>query len=100
MRQKKDDSLELREKCQEAESIFRRLEDELRPLKNELEKLFRDAIATTNGCNPQSKGFRVFNNAFEKLPDTIEKIDEELKIAQAKVFCMAKNDDSENVRKI
>ena len=97
LRQKQNDSQELRDRCDDAERTFKALEEELRPLKNEVEKLYKEALATTNGLSPQDKGFKPFNNAFEKLPPTIEEIEEDLRTSQAKVFCMTKNDDSENV---
>lgn len=98
LRQSNNDSQELRDKCDEAERIFKSLEEELRPLKNEVENLYKQALESTNKISPQDKRFKTFNTAFEKLPNTIDEIDEDLRTAQAKVFCMGKNDDSENVR--
>lgn len=97
LRQYQNDSQELRDKCDNAERIFKNLEEELRPLKNEVENLYKQALESTNKINPQDKRFQKFNTVFEKLPNSIEEIDEELRTAQAKVFCMGKNDDSENV---
>ncbi|XP_051166122.1 structural maintenance of chromosomes protein 5 [Leptopilina boulardi] len=99
LRQYQNDSQELRDKCDNAERIFKNLEEELRPLKNEVENLYKQALESTNKINPQDKRFQKFNTVFEKLPNSIEEIDEELRTAQAKVFCMGKNDDSENILK-
>lgn len=99
LRQCKNDSQELRDKCESAERIFKHYEDELRPLKNEVENLYKEALESTNNINPQDKRFRTFNTAFEKLPNSIDEIEEELRTANAKVFCMGKNDDSDNILK-
>lgn len=94
---KENDAEELKDKFVEAERIFKQHEEDFQPLKREAERLYKEALTTTDNLNPQDKEFKVFNKAFEKLPATIPEINNELHIAQAKVFCMAKNLDVETV---
>ncbi|XP_011880783.1 PREDICTED: structural maintenance of chromosomes protein 5 [Vollenhovia emeryi] len=94
---KENDVEELKEKFAKAERIFKRHDEEFQPLKREAERLYNEAKATTDNLNPQDDAFKAFNKAFEKLPATIGEINNELNVAQAKVFCMAKNVDAENI---
>lgn len=94
---KENDAVELKDKFVTAERIFKQHEEEFQPLKREAERLYKEALASTDNLNPQDNAFKSLNKAFEKLPATINGINHELNIAQAKVFCMAKNVDAENV---
>lgn len=94
---KEDAVTELKDQYKEAQRVFELYDAEFQPLKREAENLYNEALKTTNGINPQSPAFRSLNKAFEKLPATINDINNELEIANAKVFCMAKNVDAENV---
>lgn len=94
---KENDVEELKDKFIKAEKIFKQHDEEFQPLKKEAERLYNEALLSTNSINPQDDAFKPFNKAFEKLPATIAEINNELNIAQAKVFCMAKNVDTENV---
>jgi len=94
----KEDEVEiLKEKFISAETIFKKHDEEFQPLKKETERLYNEALISTDHLNPQDDAFKPLNKAFEKLPSTIAEINNELNIAQAKVFCMAKNVDAENV---
>ncbi|KOC65567.1 Structural maintenance of chromosomes protein 5 [Habropoda laboriosa] len=97
LRIKINDSQDLREKLKAAEGKVKQLSQELQPMKTEVQKMYNEALETTNGINPSEKGFEPINKVFIKLPPTIEEINNELNIAQAKVFCMANNVDGENV---
>lgn len=88
---------DLKDKFKIAERLFKRHDEEFQPLKKEAERLYNDALATTDNISPQNDAFKPFNKAFEKLPATIAEINNELNVAQAKVFCMAKNVDAENI---
>ncbi|XP_012530407.1 structural maintenance of chromosomes protein 5 [Monomorium pharaonis] len=88
---------ELKDKFLTAERIFKQHDEEYQPLRRETERLYNEALVLTSNLNPQDKAFKLFNKAFEKLPATIAEINNELNVAQAKVFCMAKNVDAENI---
>lgn len=92
-----NEAVELNDKFITAERIFKQHDEEFQPLKKETERLYNEALISTDNLNPQDDAFKVFNKAFEKLPATILEINNELNIAHAKVFCMAKNVDTENV---
>ncbi|KAG5329555.1 SMC5 protein, partial [Acromyrmex charruanus] len=94
---KETEADELKDKFITAERIFKRHDEEFQPLKKEAERLYKEALTSTNNLNPQDDMFKAFNKAFEKLPATIAEINNELNIAQAKVFCMAQNVDAENI---
>ncbi|KAG5343223.1 SMC5 protein, partial [Acromyrmex heyeri] len=94
---KETEADELKDKFITAEKIFKRHDEEFQPLKKEAERLYKEALTSTNNLNPQDDMFKAFNKAFEKLPATIAEINNELNIAQAKVFCMAQNVDAENI---
>ncbi|KAL0107255.1 hypothetical protein PUN28_015650 [Cardiocondyla obscurior] len=88
---------ELKDKFATAEKMFKQHDNEFQPLKKEAERLYSEALLSTNNLSPQDDAFKPLNKAFEKLPATINEINNELTVAQAKVFCMAKNMDTENV---
>ncbi|XP_024935693.1 structural maintenance of chromosomes protein 5 [Cephus cinctus] len=88
---------ELRNKFQAVEQEFKALDKELMPLRDETKRLLEAALETTNGVGPQDAKFRQINNTFENLPATIDEINEELRIAQGKVYCLANNIDGESV---
>lgn len=92
--------VELKDKFKEAERIFKQFDQDYQPLKKEAERLYNEALSTTNNTSPQQNAFKSYNKAFEKLPATIAEINNELHVAQAKVFCLAKNVDAENVSSI
>lgn len=94
---KENDAEELKDTFATAERIFKQHDEEFQILKKEAERLYNEALISTNNLNPQDDAFKTFNKAFEKLPATIAEINNELNIAQAKIFCMAKNVDTENV---
>lgn len=94
---KENDAEELKDKFTKAERTFKQHDEEFQPLKREAERLYNEALASTDHLSPQDEAFITMNKAFEKLPATIAEINNELNIAQAKVFCMAKNMDTENV---
>ncbi|XP_012059137.1 PREDICTED: structural maintenance of chromosomes protein 5 [Atta cephalotes] len=94
---KETEADELKDKFITAEKIFKEHDEEFQPLKKEAETLYKEALTSTNNLSPQDDAFKVFNKAFEKLPATIAEINNELNIAQAKVFCMAQNVDAENI---
>lgn len=94
---KETEADELKNKFITAEKIFKEHDEEFQPLKKEAETLYKEALTSTNNLSPQDDAFKAFNKAFEKLPATIAEINNELNIAQAKVFCMAQNVDAENV---
>ncbi|XP_071634268.1 structural maintenance of chromosomes protein 5 [Temnothorax longispinosus] len=94
---KENDAEELKDKFTKAERTFKQCDEEYQPLRREAERLYKEALATTKNLSPQNKEFKIYNKAFEKLPVTIAEINNELNTAQAKVFCMAKNVDTENI---
>jgi len=94
---KENEAEELKDNFISAERIFKKHDEEFQPLKKEAERLYNEALISTDHLNPQDDAFKPLNKAFEKLPSTIAEINNELNIAQAKVFCMAKNVDAENV---
>lgn len=94
---KEDEIEELKDKFAKAERIFKQYDEEFQPKKREAERLYREALISTNHLSPQDDAFELFNKAFKKLPKTINEINKELNVAKAKVFCMAKNVDTENV---
>lgn len=94
---KENDAAELNDKYKEAEKLYKQHDEEFQPLKRDAENLYNEALQTTNNISPQNPAFKTLNKLFEKLPATISDINNELDIAQAKVFCMAKNVDAENV---
>lgn len=87
----------LREKLNEVDSKLRQLSTEVLPLKKGVQRMYDEALQTTNGISPTDEAFGPINKAFNKLPPTIEEINNELNVAQAKVFCMGNNIDGENV---
>ncbi|CAK9812836.1 Structural maintenance of chromosomes protein 5 [Anthophora plagiata] len=97
LRIKINESQELREKLKESEDKVKQLSQELQSMKIEVQKMYREALETTNGINPSENAFQPINKIFNKLPPTIEEINNELNIAQAKVFCMGNNIDGENI---
>lgn len=97
LRVKINDSQDLREKLKVAEDKVKQLISELHPLRKEVERIYNEALETTDGISPQDDAFAAINKIFNKLPPTIEEINNELNIAQAKVFCMGNNIDGENV---
>jgi len=98
---KESDVEELKDKFADAERAFKQYDEDplngFQPLKRETERLYNEALKTTDNINPQDNAFKSYNKVFEKLPATIAEINNELNIAQAKVFCLAKNVDAENV---
>lgn len=94
---KENDVEELKDKFTTAERTFKKHDEEFQPLKREAEKLYNEALTSTNNISPQDDAFKALNKAFEKLPATVAEINNELNTAQAKVFCMAKNLDAETV---
>ncbi|XP_071557366.1 structural maintenance of chromosomes protein 5 [Temnothorax nylanderi] len=94
---KENDAEELKDTFTRAERTFKQYDEEFQPLKRETERLYKEALTSTNNLNPQDDDFKTYNKAFEKLPATIAEINNELNTAQAKVFCMAKNVDTENI---
>lgn len=97
LRVKINDSQDLREKLKVAEDKIKQFISELQPLRKEVERIYNEALETTDGISPQDDAFAAINKVFNKLPPTIEEINNELNIAQAKVFCMGNNIDGENV---
>ncbi|KYQ56942.1 Structural maintenance of chromosomes protein 5 [Trachymyrmex zeteki] len=94
---KENEAEELKDKFIIAERVFKRHDEEFQPLKKEAERLYKEALTSTDNMSPQDDAFKAFNKAFEKLPATIAEINNELNVAQAKVFCMAQNVDAENI---
>lgn len=94
---KENEAAELQDMLTNAERTFKQYDEEFQSLKREAERLYNEALASTNNINPKDNAFKPLNKAFEKLPATINEINKELNIAQAKVFCLAKNIDAENV---
>ncbi|XP_076647779.1 structural maintenance of chromosomes 5 [Halictus rubicundus] len=94
---KMNESQDQRDNLKAAEENVRQLSIEMQPMKNEVQKMYNDALETTNGINPSDASFAPINKVFSKLPPTIEEINNELNIAQAKVFCMTNNMDGESV---
>ncbi|XP_015433616.1 PREDICTED: structural maintenance of chromosomes protein 5 [Dufourea novaeangliae] len=92
-----NESQDQRDKLKAAEDKVRKLNSEMQPTKNEVQRMYNEALKTTNGINPSDEAFAPINKVFNKLPPTIEEINNELNIAQAKVFCMGNNIDGENV---
>ncbi|XP_046478425.1 structural maintenance of chromosomes protein 5 isoform X1 [Neodiprion pinetum] len=88
---------EMKERCAAAERTVRKCEMELQPLRTEASRLREAAKVMTNGLEPQNKDFAKLNKAFSKLPNNIEDINDELKVSQAKVFCLGNNADGDNV---
>ncbi|XP_076630120.1 structural maintenance of chromosomes 5 isoform X2 [Colletes latitarsis] len=97
LRLKVNESQDLREKFKAAEDKVRRLTSEMQSMKNEVQRMYDDALETTNGISPSEKAFAPINKVFNKLPPTLEEINKELNIAQAKVFCMGHDTDGENI---
>lgn len=97
LRVKINNSQDLRERLKEAEDKVKQLGQELQPLKYEVQRIFNQALQTTNGISASDSAFAPIKKIFNKLPPTIEEINNELNIAQAKMFCMGNNIDGENV---
>ena len=87
----------MRDKLKVEEEKVRQISLELNPMKNETERVYNEALQTTNGISPTDEGFASLDKIFNKLPPTIEELNNELNIAQAKVFCMGNNIDGENI---
>ncbi|XP_033330198.2 structural maintenance of chromosomes 5 isoform X2 [Megalopta genalis] len=94
---KVNESQDQRDNLKEAQENVRQLGIEMQPMKNEVQKMYKEALETTNNISPSDDAFAPINRIFSKLPPTIEEINNELNIAQAKVFCMGNNMDGENV---
>ncbi|KAK2582225.1 hypothetical protein KPH14_004573 [Odynerus spinipes] len=94
---KENRTLFLKEKLTVAEQQFEEIELEYKPLKQEALKAYNEAKDLTNGLSPQDNEFKPINNAFSKLPLTIEEIDKEIAVAQTKIFCMRQDIDAENI---
>lgn len=92
-----NDSLDLKNQLDEAERKFKELDRELQPLKQQTEKLYTAALESTGGVGINDPSAKSIKTAFSKLPATIPEINEELQTATAKIYCMSKNDDGENV---
>lgn len=89
---------EMMERRSKAERTVRNYDNDLQPLKAEAKRMLEEALVMTNGLGPDDKkGFEKLNKQFSKLPATIEEINDELKTAQAKVFCMGNAPDGDNV---
>lgn len=88
---------ELRDKLKEVEEKLRHISLEVQPLKNGVQRMYNEALETTDGISPTDEAFAPINKIFNKLPPTIEEINNELNVAQAKVFCMENNVDGENI---
>ena len=97
LRMKINDSQDLRDKLKVSEDKVKQLSSDMHPMKNEVQRMYNEALQTTNGIHPGEDLFAPINKIFNKLPPTIDEIDNELNIAQAKVFCMGKNVDGENI---
>nr|XP_003704386.1 PREDICTED: structural maintenance of chromosomes protein 5 [Megachile rotundata] len=97
LRMKVNDSQDLRDKLKVAEDKVRQITSEMQPMKNEIQRLYKEALETTNGISPTDEAFAPINKIFNKLPLTVEEINNELNIAQAKVFCMGNNMDGESI---
>lgn len=97
LRTKINDSQDLRDKLKVAEDKVRQISLELSPMKNETQRIYNEALQTTNGISPTDEAFAALDKIFNKLPPTIEELNNELNIAQAKVFCMENNVDGEYV---
>ncbi|XP_017884045.1 structural maintenance of chromosomes protein 5 [Ceratina calcarata] len=97
LRVKGNELQDMRGKLKEAEDYVRRLSQEAQPMKSEAERLYKDALETTHNITPSDKAFEQINKIFTKLPPTIEEINKELNIAQAKVFCLGNSGDGENI---
>ncbi|CAL7950406.1 unnamed protein product [Xylocopa violacea] len=97
LRAKINDSQDLRDKLKVAEDNMKQLNQELQPMKHEVQRIFNEALKTTNGVSPSEPEFAPINKIFGKLPPTMEEINNKLNIAQAKVFCMGNNVDGENI---
>lgn len=100
LRIKMNNSQDLRDELKGAEGIVKRLSADMSQLKTEVQGMYNDALQSTNGLSPSDPGFAPINKAFIKLPPTVDEINNELNIAQAKVFCMGNNIDGENVSTI
>ncbi|XP_078052832.1 structural maintenance of chromosomes 5 [Augochlora pura] len=92
-----NESQDQRDNLKEAQEIVRQLSTEMQPMKSEVQKMYKEALETTNNISPSDDAFAPTNKIFSKLPPTIEEINNELNIAQAKVFCMGNNVDGESV---
>lgn len=94
---KENEVEELKDKLTQAEKMFKEHDERFQPMKREAEKLYNEALKSTDNISPKDSAFKTFNKAFEKLPATIAEINNELEICHAKVYCMAKNVDADNV---
>lgn len=96
---KQSECYEMMERCNEAARSVRSYDCDLEPLEAEAKRMHEDALAMANGVGPLYKGFEKLTKQYFKLPSTIEEINNELKAAQARVFCMgnARNDDNVSV---
>ncbi|XP_076240283.1 structural maintenance of chromosomes 5 isoform X2 [Calliopsis andreniformis] len=97
LRIKTSNSQDLRDELKVAEEIVKKLNMEMSLRKNEVQGLYQEALRVTDGISPSDKAFEPINKTFNKLPPTIDEINNELNIAQAKVFCMGNSGDNENV---
>ncbi|XP_012264932.2 structural maintenance of chromosomes protein 5 [Athalia rosae] len=88
---------EMKAKCDRAESIVQNFETELQPLKAEAKRMYEDALNSTNNVGPEHQAFEKLNKAFSKLPPSIDEINEQLKMLNAKVFCLSDMPDGDNV---
>ncbi|EFN85556.1 structural maintenance of chromosomes protein 5 [Harpegnathos saltator] len=92
-----NETIVLKDKYIAAEKIYKQHDEEFQPLKKAAGDLYNEALLTTDNISPQNPAFKFLNKLFEKLPATIEDINKEMGTAQAKVFCMGKNVNVENV---
>ncbi|XP_043287800.1 structural maintenance of chromosomes protein 5 [Venturia canescens] len=92
---KKCDSEDLRTERHRVEQEFKRLGEEMTTLRNETQKAYDRALASTDGLCPSDALFAPFQSAFAKLPSTVVDIDAAITNAEAEVYCLG-DDNAEN----
>ncbi|XP_058792958.1 structural maintenance of chromosomes protein 5 [Phymastichus coffea] len=84
---KENDSHEIRQDYENAVRYFKYLENEIKPLRDEVQNLFEEAKKMTDGVSCKDKEeFLIYQRVFAKLPATLEEIIDEIQRTQAKAF--------------
>ncbi|XP_014296663.2 structural maintenance of chromosomes protein 5 [Microplitis demolitor] len=92
-----NESLSLRERLEAADAHFSDLDRQVKEMKIEIDKFFEAALAETNGMNPQDPKFQSLHKAFKKLPSNLSDIEKAIQASNAKLYCLANNDNGEQI---
>lgn len=94
----KSDSDDLRGRLDMARRTYKQLDGDLKPLRNDAEKLLKEAKETTDDLTPSDPGFKELETAFNKLPPSLPEIEKDLSDIKSRLFCMGRDgNDGEHV---